>query len=170
MRMLAFTADLACAGRRSGLQVAQLRYRTRGYNDGEAVDDVRWALDRLWEEHGVPAYLVGHSMGGRAALRAADHPAVSRVIALAPWLPEGEPVDQLAGRNVMIAHGDRDRVTSAHLSADYAQRARASARSLEYLQVRRGGHAMLRRARLWQRIVREFCLGHLAVSTPEVST
>ncbi|WP_438949092.1 LLM class flavin-dependent oxidoreductase, partial [Streptomyces harbinensis] len=33
----------------------------------------------------VPVVLVGHSMGGRAALRAAGHPAVTGVVALAPW-------------------------------------------------------------------------------------
>jgi predicted esterase len=86
---------------------------------------------------------------------------VTTVAALAPWLPEGEPVEQLAGRDVLIAHGDRDRVTSSRLSAAYAQRARTTARSLRYLEVAGSGHALLGRGREWHRLVRRFCLGEL---------
>ncbi len=43
-----------------------------------------------------PVALVGHSMGGRAALYAADHPAVRAVVGLAPWIEPGDPVAQLA--------------------------------------------------------------------------
>lgn len=166
LRMLTFTADLAWAGRRCGLQVSQLRYGSTGYNDGEAVDDLRWALDGLAEHRPLPVCLVGHSMGARAALRAAGHPTVTSVVALAPWLPDGEPVEQLAGRDVLIAHGDRDRVTSPRASAAYAQRARPVARSLSQVEVKRSGHAMLRRARAWRLLVRHFCLGQLQGPAP----
>ena len=57
-----------------GVATYLLRYRVAGWN-GAAADahaDVRWAIEQLRAEHGpdVPIVLVGHSMGGRAALRA----------------------------------------------------------------------------------------------------
>ncbi|MCW2584191.1 MAG: uncharacterized protein JWQ53_2981, partial [Klenkia sp.] len=57
-----------------GIQTALVRYRVAGWN-GEAADayqDVQWSIDQLREDVGkdVPIVLVGHSMGGRAALRA----------------------------------------------------------------------------------------------------
>ena len=45
--MFPFLGDLARAGRRGGLAVAQLRYRVVGYNDGDPVRDVEWALEQL---------------------------------------------------------------------------------------------------------------------------
>ena len=79
-----------------GLTTQLLRYRVAGWN-GDAADafvDVRWAMERIREEHGteVPIVLVGHSMGGRAALRAGGDAQVAAVCALAPWTPPGEPV------------------------------------------------------------------------------
>ena len=65
--MLPFLLDLACSGRRLGLASAQLRYRLVGYNEGDPVADVEWALDRVAERYGVPVCLLGHSMGARAA-------------------------------------------------------------------------------------------------------
>ena len=93
-----FARDLAALG--DDLAVAQLRYRLRGWNDtgDDALADVAFALDTLDARYGgVPIVLVGHSMGGRAALRSAGHPTVRGVVALAPWLPGTEPVEQLAG-------------------------------------------------------------------------
>ncbi len=74
---------------------------------------------------GTPVVLVGHSMGGRAALGAAGAPNVVAVCALAPWLDGSDPVDQLAGRTVLIAHGDRERYTDPGESYAYALRAKA---------------------------------------------
>ena len=105
LRMFPFLGDLARTGRRGGLAVAQLRYRVVGYNDGDPVRDVEWALEQLSGRFAAPVCLVGHSMGARAALRAAGHPSVTAVAALAAWLPDGEPVEQLAGRTIMLAHG-----------------------------------------------------------------
>ena len=103
-RMQPFARDLAALG--DDLAVAQLRYRIRGWNGtGEDVlADVAFALAALDARYGgVPTVLVGHSMGGRAALRSAGHPTVRGVVALAPWLPGTEPVEQLAGRDVVGA-------------------------------------------------------------------
>lgn len=160
LRMVPFARDLARHGRAHGLLVAQLRYRFRGWNGGDPVADTRWALDRL-RRHGVPVVLVGHSMGGRAALHAADDPAVTGVCALAPWTEPGEPVAQLAGKSLLIAHGDRERWTDPRLSYEYAVRAKAVTDDVCRFDVLGDGHAMLRRAREWTRLVRSFVFGRL---------
>ncbi|MFF5360292.1 alpha/beta hydrolase [Streptomyces scabiei] len=134
--------------------VARVRYRLRGWNGerADALRDTRRALDELAELAGpVPTVLLGHSMGGRAALRAAGHPRVSGVLALAPWWPTGEPVAQTAGRHVVALHGDRDRVTSAAETAECVRRARGTASRAGMAVVGDGDHAMLRRHRFWHR-------------------
>lgn len=165
VRMRPFARSLHRRGRKDGLAVWLLRYRYRGWNGGEMspVADARWALDEVRNRHGsVPVVLVGHSMGGRAALRVADDVSVRGVVALAPWLPGTEPVDQLAGRDVLIAHGSLDRVTSPRASKRYADRARAAARRVVYVTVRGDMHAMLFRWRRWHRLATRFALDTLS--------
>src|SRR6476469_8164167 len=127
LRMFPFLADLARAGRRGGLAVAQLRYRVIGDNDGDPVRDVEWALNELSDRFAAPVCVVGHSMGARAALRAAGHESVTAVAGLAAWLPPDEPVAQLAGRTIMLVHGSRDRVTDPAGSLELGRRARGTA-------------------------------------------
>jgi pimeloyl-ACP methyl ester carboxylesterase len=149
-----------------GLAVGMVRYRYRGWNGAAAhpVADVEATLDAVATQFpGVPIALVGHSMGGRAALRAAGHSGVSSVAALAPWLTEEDPVQQLAGRAVLIAHGDQERVTDPALSYAYAVRARAVTDRVCRFEVRGDGHAMLRRARDWHRLVRRFVAGSTGI-------
>ncbi|WP_416973005.1 alpha/beta hydrolase [Streptomyces sp. 4F14] len=137
-----------------GVLVTRVRYRVRGWNGAQAdpVPDTLGALDRLAERYGpVPTVLVGHSMGGRAALHAAGHPLVHAVVGLAPWWPPGEPVEQLAGRRIVALHGDRDHITSAGESAELIRRAQGVAVRADLALVRGGDHAMLRRYRVWQR-------------------
>jgi pimeloyl-ACP methyl ester carboxylesterase len=163
VRMIPFARDLR---RAPGVAVWQLCNRYRGWNapDLDPVADARWALDRLREAHpGVPVVLVGHSMGGRVALRVADDPAVTGVCALAPWTPMGEPVAQLADRTVLIAHGDRDRMTDPALSYTYAERAKEVTDAVARFEVLGEGHALLRRYREWTLLVRRFTLGVLGV-------
>lgn len=106
-----------------------VRYRYRGWN-GEAahpVADAFWAADEARRLYGdVPICLAGYDLGARAALRAAGHPAVNSVLALGPWLPEvgEEPVKQLIGRHVLLAHGTDDRHTDPELSYRFAERAK----------------------------------------------
>ncbi|MFF0575341.1 alpha/beta fold hydrolase [Streptosporangium saharense] len=81
---------LAELGRGAGVAVVRLRYRFRGWNGAEAstLVDTEWALEALRRDHGdVPVVLVGNSLGGRAAFRAAGHPNVVAVAGVAPWLP-----------------------------------------------------------------------------------
>jgi len=161
VRMRPFAGLLHRAGRDVGLTVILLRYRYRGWNGTEMspVADAIWALDETRARHGdVPVVLVGHSMGGRTAMRVAGHDSVRGVAALAPWLPDGEPVDQLAGREVLIAHGTLDRVTSPRASRRFAERAGGVASRVDYVAVRGDAHAMLLRAPVWHRLARDFAL------------
>jgi pimeloyl-ACP methyl ester carboxylesterase len=90
------------------------------------VADAEWALDRILDRHGdVPVTLIGHSMGGRTAVAVAGHPNVVALAALAPWLPAGEPYEQVAGRAVLVVHGRLDTTTSPRGSLEWARRAAA---------------------------------------------
>ncbi|WP_311765128.1 alpha/beta fold hydrolase [Streptomyces zingiberis] len=139
-----------------GVLLAEVRYRLRGWNgtEADALRDARRALTELAALAGdVPVVLVGHSMGGRAALGAAAAPAVRAVLALAPWCPPGEPVDHLRGKDVVVVHGDRDRITDPGASAAFARRARAAGARASTVPMPGGDHAMLRRGGDWHRLV-----------------
>ncbi len=164
LRMRPFARGLHRAGRTLGLAAWTVHYRYRGWNGEQAspLADIGWALDEVRRRHGdVPVVLLGHSMGGRAALRAAGDPSVRAVLALAPWLSDSEPFSQLAGRRVLIAHGSLDRVTSPRASRAYAERARAVTPEISWMAVRGDKHAMLTHYRSWQRLAIRFTLGSL---------
>jgi dienelactone hydrolase len=138
------------------VQTALLRYRLGGWNETAAdpLADVEFALDRIRAARpAAPIILVGHSMGGRAAIRSAGADGVCGVVALAPWVPRGEPFDQLAGRDFVVLHGLRDRRTSPEASQRFAHEAEAVARSVRYVGIPGGDHAMLRSARTWHRLI-----------------
>jgi len=101
-------------------------------------------------------------MGARAAARAAGHPAVTAVAGLAPWLPPGEPIGQLAGRRVLLAHGSADSITNPAETWAFLERVRAVT-EVSAVEVRDGDHAMLRRARLWHAVAAEFARAALAL-------
>jgi pimeloyl-ACP methyl ester carboxylesterase len=167
-RMLPFAKDLRRAGPELG--VFMLRYRHRGWNgaDRDAQRDVEAMLAELRRRHpGVPIVLLGHSMGGRAVLRAAGADGVVAVCALAPWLDGSDPVAQLAGRSVLIAHGDRDRWTDPRQSLAYAVRAKAVTDRVARFEVLGDGHSMLRRSGDWASLVRRFVLGEIEIEPPD---
>ena len=162
VRMRAIEQFVRSSTADQGIGTQLLRYRVAGWN-GTAADayaDVRWAINRIFAEHGpdVPVVLVGHSMGGRAVLRAGGDPQVAATCALAPWTPPGEPVDHLRDRTVAILHGRGDRWVPAKLSADFALRARQAGASVARFTTP-GGHSMLRGALRWHRFVRDVVLG-----------
>jgi len=163
VRMLPFATVLHRRGAGLGLATWTVRYRVRGWNGAQAspLPDVRSALDDVRREHGdVPVVLVGHSMGGRAAMRVAGDGSVVGVVGLAPWLPDGEPVEQLAGRRVLIAHGNRDGVTSARSSRQFAARA-ADVTDAVFVTVRHERHAMVLRPRTWHALTAAWLLDAL---------
>ncbi len=164
VRMTPFARALHRAGARAGLAVWTLQYRDRGWNDtGSQVHDVLWALEQIEREHpGVPVCLVGHSLGGRAALGAGGHSSVRAVMALAPWLPAGDGVEHLRGVQVFIAHGTRDKWVDPRGSLNFAERARAAGVDVSRVEVAGVGHAMLRRISLWHGLTTFFVMSQLA--------
>ena len=168
LRMVPVAAAIGQALRDSGVLVRRPRFRVRGWNGPHAspVQDLSELLDDIRDRFGpVPVVLVGHSMGARAAMRAAGHPSVAAAAGLAPWLPPGEPVDQLAGRRILLAHGTADTVTSAAETWAYAERARVLTKVTE-IEVRGGDHPMIRRASLWHALAATFTCLSLGLPPP----
>jgi pimeloyl-ACP methyl ester carboxylesterase len=166
VRMRPFASLLHRRGRARGLAVWTVRYRYRGWNgeDRSPVADAQWALDEVRRRHGdVPVALVGHSMGGRTVLAVGGDPSVRGVCALAPWTEATDPVEQLAGATVLIAHGNLDMVTSPRASRLFARRAATVAARVGYIVVRPDLHAMLFRWRRWHRIAAGFSLAVLGI-------
>ncbi|QNE22938.1 alpha/beta fold hydrolase [Kribbella qitaiheensis] len=136
--------------------VGLMRYRYRGWNGPAAspAADLRTVLGML------PArirrvVLIGHSMGGRAVVAAGNHPLVSGVLGLAPWLPPNEPLVQLRGL-VAFAHGTLDRITDPRQTAAYARRLRTGGIPVAMLTLEGEKHAMLHRAGDWNTLVGRF--------------
>ncbi|MEU6236990.1 alpha/beta hydrolase [Kitasatospora sp. NPDC047058] len=166
LRMTGFVRALRRETAGAGVAIGTVRYRHRGWN-GERADaarDTLAALGDLAEELGhVPTLLVGHSMGGRAALRSAGHPNVTGVIALAPWCPPEDPCEQLAGRNVLMLHGDRDKVTPPAETVGFAGRGRAAGARVCGYTVTGSGHALLQRIGDWHRATARLGAGLLGL-------
>lgn len=156
LRMVPVARAIRHAVRGSAVTVVRPRFGVRGWNDPDAspVADLDRLLAALPGTTGR-VILVGHSMGARAALRAGGHPLVTAVAGLAPWLPPGEPVAQLAGRRILLAHASGDTVTRPADTWAYARRAREASR-VTAIEVRGSEHAMLRRAALWHELAAEF--------------
>ena len=160
--------DIAKRANDAGVGVWLVRYRRRGWNGGtDALADARWALDRLREVHGdVPVVLLGHSMGARVAVHAADDPSVVGVVGLAPWWSAQDPVAGLAGRTLRAAHGRRDRITSFRETARFVERARSVADSAELEDMGALGHYMLTGSRRWHDVAIEAVLEVLGAHVP----
>lgn len=149
-RRLPLARSLARAGGSDGLAAHVVHYRCRGWNttDAHLAADAAWAVDEVVRRYGdVPVCLAGHGMGGRAALRAGGHPAVTSVLAMAPWLPgdpdaEPEPVKHLVGRQVLLVHGTNDARCDPELSFRLAERAKKSNRDTCRFEVHSDGHAL----------------------------
>ncbi|MEU9041561.1 MULTISPECIES: alpha/beta fold hydrolase [unclassified Kitasatospora] len=154
LRMHGFLRALTRATADAEVAVGTVRYRHRGWN-GERADaarDTLAALDELAALLGpVPTVLIGHSMGGRAALQAGGHPSVTGLVALAPWCPAEDPCEQLADRDVLMLHGDRDTVTAPADTRAFAARSRAAGARVCGYTVTGSGHAMLQRVPDWHR-------------------
>lgn len=146
LRMVPIAGRLARAGR-GRLAVYRLLNSVRGWDSHTTpADDVRWALAQVRARFGdaVPMALVGHSLGGRAALLTAGEPQVRSVVALAAWLYPQEPLPAAADRDVLFVHGDHDRIAQPAHAQAAARRLSRTAR-VGLVTVRDGKHAMLRR-------------------------
>jgi pimeloyl-ACP methyl ester carboxylesterase len=168
LRMIPVASAVGRALNGRAVPVLRPRFQVRGWNGELAspVHDLTGVLDGIRAKYGpVPVVLIGHSLGARAALRAAGHPSVVAVAGLAPWVPPGEPVDQLAGRSVLLAQGTADLVTRPAETWAYAERARALTRITE-VEVQGGEHTMLHRASVWHAVAAAFACVSLDLPAP----
>jgi pimeloyl-ACP methyl ester carboxylesterase len=88
LRMIPIAHRIARRGR-GRLAVFRLLNSSRGWDTSHTpVDDAKWALGQIRDRYAasLPTALVGHSLGGRAALLAAAEPEVTTVVALAAWV------------------------------------------------------------------------------------
>jgi dienelactone hydrolase len=161
LRMVPLARRIARAGR-GRLAVHRLLNSHRGWNAARTpVDDVVWALAQLHERYGErPVALVGHSLGGRAALLAGGEPAVRTVVALNPWVYPTDRAD-LSGRRVLIAHGTEDRVADLG-RAEAVAAAIGRTADVRFVRVEGGDHAMLRRGAEFERLAADFCVRALS--------
>jgi predicted esterase len=146
VRMVPIARRIARASR-GRLAVLRLLNTSRGWDAHHTpVQDAHWALDELARRFGddVPAGLVGHSLGGRAAILAGDHRSVRSVVALNPWVYPTDGGGSLAGRSVLIVHGDQDRIADPRRALAVARDLRGSA-TVGHVSVAGGKHAMLAR-------------------------
>jgi alpha-beta hydrolase superfamily lysophospholipase len=154
--MLSFRRSLEQAG----VETELVSYRVRGWNDGDPVPDAIAAIAAARSARpGAPIVLVGHSMGGRVALRLAAEEGVAAVVVMAPWLPPGEPVEQLAGGTALLLHGDRDRVTDPARTLAFARTAAELSDRLAFVELHGAEHRLIRRSRTWHDLVRRFTVG-----------
>ena len=172
VRMIPTAKRVAREGR-GKLAVYRLLNSYRGWDTRHTpVRDVEWALDEVRGRYGVlPVGLVGHSLGGRAALLAGDRPGVESVVALNPWVYPDDAVD-LAGRRVLFVHGLADRIALPQ-RAEIVARRLARSTDVGFIKIPGGKHAMLRHGRAFDGFAAEFTavslLGHVprgSVSRP----
>jgi pimeloyl-ACP methyl ester carboxylesterase len=89
------------------LTLGEVKYRIKSWNRLDwCIEDAQAAIEAL----GAPrTLLLGFSMGGAVAARAAGEASVETVVGLAPWFPERVSLDQLRGRRLAVLHGSLDR-------------------------------------------------------------
>jgi pimeloyl-ACP methyl ester carboxylesterase len=98
------------ARQRSALPFLEVRYRVKSWRRLElCIEDARAAIDAAREAGVEEVALLGFSMGGAVSVHVAGDPAVSTVIALAPWLYPELDVSPLDGRRFAVLHGTLDR-------------------------------------------------------------
>jgi pimeloyl-ACP methyl ester carboxylesterase len=162
LRVVPIARRIARASKRR-LAVFRLINSRRGWDTSHTpAQDARWALDRIRDVLGgeLPTCLVGHSLGGRAALLCADRPEVRGVVALAPWVQATDIPTGEVDASVLIVHGSRDRVALPERSAALA-RSLGSRAAVSYVTVAGGKHGMLRHHRAFDGLAIEFALATL---------
>ena len=93
-----------------GISFIEVRYRIKSWRQlTSCIEDCRAAIALAADGGAEEVALLGFSMGGAVSIAAADHPRVSTVIGLAPWIPDRLDVSTLDGRRLAIVHGSLDR-------------------------------------------------------------
>jgi pimeloyl-ACP methyl ester carboxylesterase len=144
------TSDLLVtelASRFPGVVFAEVRYRVKTWNElPSCMADARAALDLAAGPRPGSALLIGFSMGGAVSIGVAEHPSVTSVLALAPWIPERLSLDGLHGKRLDVVHGAWDRwlpgIPGVSPSVSRLGFERARARGVEgtYTLIPRGLH------------------------------
>jgi pimeloyl-ACP methyl ester carboxylesterase len=168
LRMVPVARGIAHAGR-GRLAVFRLLNSVRGWDTAHTpVDDVTWALAQVAERLGprLPVSLVGHSLGGRAAILSVAQQQVRSVVALAPFVYPEDGTVAARGRRVLIVHGADDRVASPQRSRAAGQ-ALARGNEVSYVSVSGGKHAMLRRHAVFGDLAAGFAVGTLTGAAPK---
>ena len=145
-----------------GLAVFRLLNSQRGWGAGDtSVGDARWALSQVRERYGdVPVVLVGHSLGGRAALLASTEPDVVGAVLLNAYLLPGDDAVDPHGRRLLFVHGTDDRVAS-FARAEAAATRIGRRTDVGFLTVNGGKHAMLRHGPVFEGAAAGFAAGVL---------
>ena len=173
LRMVPIATRIGHVGR-GRLAVVRVLNSQQGWNpaDHSPLADLRWTLDQVRDRFGrdTPVGLVGHSLGGSAALAGAGDPSVRSVVALAPWLSGQESTAPLAGRQVLIVHGSVDRVTSPTRSAAFARAAAGVAASISFVDVAGGEHTMMRHLNTFDGLAAGFVCATLLPPDPDPAT
>jgi pimeloyl-ACP methyl ester carboxylesterase len=157
LRMIPVAHRIAHAGA-GRLAVFRLLNSYRGWDASHTpLDDVAWALGQVRDRFGdLPACLVGHSLGGRAALLAGGAAEVRSVVALNAWVYPTDAPD-LSGRRVLVVHGTADRIADPGRAAAVARRIGRTA-DVRYVEVPEARHAMLRHGAVFERAAADFAI------------
>jgi dienelactone hydrolase len=138
------------APRHPALRFAEVRYRVKSWERLDScTEDARAALDEVAASRTL---LVGFSMGGAVAAAIAREDTVVGVLGLAPWFPDGLPLDTLCGKRLRVLHGQLDRAlpgvpgVSVEHSRRGFERARAGGADGEYTVIPGGVHGIAVRA------------------------
>lgn len=154
--------------RRRDLAVFRVLNSARGWDTTHTpVNDARWALDQVAERLGarLPASLVGHSLGGRAALLTAGAEEVVSAVALAPWVYADDVARGVAGRRLLIVHGTEDRIARPDRAQALARNL-ARVTSVGFVTVEGAKHALLRHSGVFTELAAGFAAATLTGAEP----
>jgi pimeloyl-ACP methyl ester carboxylesterase len=167
LRMVPIARRIA---RSRDLAVFRLLNSRRGWaQGGTPLADVRRALAQVREQYGeLPVVLVGHSLGGRAALLASTERGVVGAVALNAYLLPGDETLDPAGRRLLFVHGTDDRIASLPRAQSTADRL-ARRTEVEFRVVEGGKHAMLRHGATFDRAAADFAARVLTDDSPAAS-
>lgn len=169
LRMVPIARRLARVGR-GRVAVYRLLNSVRGWDSTHTpVKDAHWALDTIAEQLGaeLPATLVGHSLGGRAAILSADHAGVDSVVALNPYLYPQDGSRGLSGRRILVVHGTADRIAPLS-NAEAVVRTLSRTTEAGLVRVKDGKHAMLSRSGTFTKLAADFVAWQRLGADPSV--
>ncbi len=156
LRMIPIARAIARVGD-GRLAVLRLLNSVRGWDTQHTpVDDVRWALGQIARRYGDRSVaLVGHSLGGRAALLAGQTESVAGIVALNPFLyPQDATSGSIRGK-VLIVQGTEDRISRPDRTVTAAA-AMIRDGDVRVALLTGGRHAMLRRHRAYTDLAAQF--------------